>query len=83
MAVSYAMLQHQNHETKKIMLNEIRRVLKEKGNLIITEATYEDKPDNWTHGRGFNVQGWINFISSNGFSFVQYNKPYYLFTVER
>jgi SAM-dependent methyltransferase len=77
--ISIAMLQHQNHDTKRLMLNQFKQVLKQKGNLIISEATYKDKPDNWTDGRGFNVNGWINFITQQGFQLVNYIEPYYHF----
>ena len=76
---SVAMLQHQSHETKRVMLKEFKRVLKNDGLFIMNEATYDDKPDDWTDGRAFNHKTWMAFVSQNGFTPISYENPYYFF----
>jgi len=73
------MLQHQNHDTKRIMLKQFRQILKPNGHLIMSEATYKDKPDGWTDGRGFNINGWVKFITDEGYELIEYLEPYFHF----
>jgi ubiquinone/menaquinone biosynthesis C-methylase UbiE len=77
MVFTAAVLQHNRHDPDKIeILDGFYHILKPGGYYLFTENTF--KADNcpqsignagYTDGYSFTVDGWINFLGSNGFSF--------------
>lgn len=81
-----AVIQHNIHTHKEVMLNEFKRILKKDGYYMCTECTF--KPDNYWHvfkglnynedisdGYSFTVSGWTKFMKQNGFELIKFEEP--------
>lgn len=81
-----AVIQHNRHPRKSVVLNEIYRILKPGGYYLCTENTF--RPDNYAStfgsrpysddlddGYSFTPSGWERFLSAHKFDRVWYQAP--------
>jgi len=74
-----AVLQHSKHERKQEILKRFITALKPLGYYLCTENTLAEGKE--SDGYSFTHEGWIRFMSVNGFKHVKtfFPWPYYLF----
>jgi len=79
--VSIAVFQHNRNVTKTKFLREIRHALKRKGHLLLAESTEGGVDEDWTNDRYFSKDGWVKFVSHQGFKLMTYVElgSWYLF----
>jgi ubiquinone/menaquinone biosynthesis C-methylase UbiE len=82
-----AVLQHNKHEDKKVMLEEMKRILKPNGYYMCTENTFRTDNymttfrnlkswnENLDDGYTFTESGWKNFLAPFGFERVFFSEP--------
>ena len=76
-----AVLQHNIHDRKRVLLNKFRQVLKPGGYYLMTENVGADDG----FGNSFTLGGWRIFLKSCGFEYVDGvpENNYWLFKVEK
>lgn len=90
-----AVLQHNKHSQKDLIMKKIYQALKQDGYFLMTENTLTDKnigfafpnkrvPEDWTDGYCFTKSRWTKYIEQFGFKLVKYVPPWpwYLFRKE-
>jgi len=79
--ISIAVFQHNRNVTKTQFLKEIRHALKRNGRLLLAESTEGDVHEDWTNDRYFSREGWVKFVSQQGFELMTHVElgSWYLF----
>jgi len=80
-AISIAVFQHNRNVTKNKFLREIRHALKRNGRLLLAESTSGGVDEDWTNDRYFTREGWVKFVSQQGFRLLTHVElgSWYLF----
>ena len=71
-----AVIQHNTHERKKVLLGQFKHVLKPRGYYLMTECTIRLEKGQKEDGYSFTKEHYVDFMKEQGFALLEYVDPW-------